>query len=75
MLKRLFAILGSLFAVLVIVACSDSSVATPSTQSPTLTTPQPTAQLVATVAPIAIDTAEPFATSSPANVSATNGYP
>ena len=68
MLKRLFAIVGPLFAVLAIVACSDSFVATPSTQNPTLTTPQPTAQLVATVAPSAIDTAELLADPSPADV-------
>ena len=68
MLKRLFAIIGPLFAVLLIVACSDSSVVTPSTQNSTLTTPQPTAQLVATVAPSAIDTAELLADPNSADV-------
>ena len=74
-MKRLFAIVGPLFAVLAIVACSDSSVATLIPQNPTLTTPQPTSQLVATVAPSAIDTAEPLAAPSPADGSLPTNTP
>ena len=74
-MKRLFAIVGPLFAVLAIVACSDSSVATLIPQNPTLTTPQPTSRLVATVAPSAIDTAEPLAAPSPADGSLPTNTP
>ncbi len=41
----------SLLAALAVLACIDSEVATPSVPNPTLTTPQPTARLVATVVP------------------------
>lgn len=45
----------SSLTVLAMLACTSSEVATPSAPNPTLTTPQPTAQLVATVAPQVVD--------------------
>jgi outer membrane biosynthesis protein TonB len=49
-----------LFVVLFgMLACSESTVATPSVDNPTLTTPRPTAQMVATAVPNLVNTPEP----------------
>ncbi len=50
-MKNPLSLVLSALAVAAILACTTSQVATPSAPNPTLTTPQPTAQLVATVAP------------------------
>ena len=68
MLNRLFTVAGPLIVILAIIACSDPLVVTPSAPNPTLTTPQPTAQLVATVASNTIDTTEIITYPSPTDV-------
>ena len=70
MSRSLWLVLLSLTTV-AILACTTSQIATPSAPNPTLTTPQPTAQLVATaipeptVAPVPTDTPVPQPTETP----------